>query len=241
MSCSDEDESSVKHRMQFSDSLKDLKNLRKQLYSAADYFEESYNRDNHKQFVVESSKDYVAKALVNTVDHLGCVADKLNKFLNQKANELSSINTKFSCMQQRLCAIQGLVQWRGMSHHLLEIENHRCNHKHSIIQGKSNVLYGSLISSLPVPDDVQPPKKENSFSKSERMKADPPLTRRIDASPNPQSFSFTKKEAISVCKSSNNFQHTKGRRSISPHRLAFNLISKKRSVSPNPSLNKGLQ
>lgn len=52
--------------------------------------------------VVDSSKDYVAKALVNTVDHLGSVADKLSKFLDQKADDYSATSSQFSCIEQVL-------------------------------------------------------------------------------------------------------------------------------------------
>lgn len=50
--------------------------------------------------MIDSSKDYVAKALVNTVDHLGSVADQLSKFLDEKANQFSATNIQFSCIQQ---------------------------------------------------------------------------------------------------------------------------------------------
>jgi hypothetical protein len=43
------DEISMQQSMLFSDSLKDLKNLRTQLYSAAEYFELSYTNDEQKQ------------------------------------------------------------------------------------------------------------------------------------------------------------------------------------------------
>ncbi|PHU28110.1 Protein ABIL3 [Capsicum chinense] len=68
------DEIFMQHSLQFSDSLKDLKNLRKQLYSAAEYFESSYGENEHKTLVMETLKDYVSKALVSSVDHLGSVA-----------------------------------------------------------------------------------------------------------------------------------------------------------------------
>ncbi|KAK6146477.1 hypothetical protein DH2020_020346 [Rehmannia glutinosa] len=96
------DEIFMHHTLHFQDSLKDLKNLRKQLYSAAEYFESSYDKeDGQQEFMIESSKDYVAKALVSTVDHLGSVADKLNKFLDEKTNEFSATNIRFSCIEQR--------------------------------------------------------------------------------------------------------------------------------------------
>ncbi|KAF9593567.1 hypothetical protein IFM89_024201 [Coptis chinensis] len=64
------DELSIQQSMLFSDSLKDLKHLRSQLYSAAEFFEDSYTKDNQKQAVVDTLKDYTVRALVNTVDHL---------------------------------------------------------------------------------------------------------------------------------------------------------------------------
>ncbi|KAL0409246.1 UNVERIFIED_CONTAM: protein ABIL3 [Sesamum radiatum] len=94
------DEIFMQNSLHFADSLKDLKNLRKQLYSAAEYFESSYGKNDHKQLVIESSKDYVAKALVSTVDHLGSAADKLNRFLDEKANEFSATKIRFSCVEQ---------------------------------------------------------------------------------------------------------------------------------------------
>ncbi|KZV40929.1 hypothetical protein F511_05174 [Dorcoceras hygrometricum] len=105
------DDISKQHICQFANSLKDFKNLREQLYSAAEYFESSYVKENHKHFLVEGSKDYVARALVHTVDHLGSVADKLNKFLDDKAKEFSDTSIRFSSIQQdylcsrRLCQI----------------------------------------------------------------------------------------------------------------------------------------
>jgi hypothetical protein len=43
------DEVSMQQSMLFSDGLQDLKNLRAQLYSAAEYFELSYTTDDKKQ------------------------------------------------------------------------------------------------------------------------------------------------------------------------------------------------
>ncbi|XP_075486021.1 protein ABIL3-like isoform X1 [Primulina tabacum] len=109
------DDISKQHSSQFASSLKDLKNLREQLYSAAEYFESSYVKENHKHFLVEGSKDYVARALVHTVDHFGSMADKLKKFLDEKANEFSDTNIRFSSIQQRLNTYQGFLDLRGLS------------------------------------------------------------------------------------------------------------------------------
>ncbi|EYU45257.1 hypothetical protein MIMGU_mgv1a012015mg [Erythranthe guttata] len=135
--CSNYNEIFMQHSMQFADSLKDLKNLREQLYSAAEYFESSYEKDDHQQFVIESSKDYVAKALVSTVDHLGSVADKLNKFVDEKANEFSTTNIRFSCIEQRLNTFRGFIDLRGVSQKsLIEAPKH---YKQYIIPGTSRI------------------------------------------------------------------------------------------------------
>ncbi|MED6176356.1 Protein abil3 [Stylosanthes scabra] len=93
----------------FDDSLKDLKNLRTQLYSAAEYFELSYNNDDQKQIVIETLKDYTIKALVNTVDHLGSVTFKVNDLLDDKVAQVSQANLRLSCIEQtRIVTKQGL-------------------------------------------------------------------------------------------------------------------------------------
>ncbi|KAL8535540.1 hypothetical protein ACS0TY_011241 [Phlomoides rotata] len=128
MGASNYDEILMHCSLQFAESLKDLKNVREQLYSAAEYFESSYEKSDHQQLVVESSKEYVTKALVSSVDHLGSVADKLNKFLDKKANEFSATNIRFSCLQQRLRTLQGS---RGVSQEWLIIEAPQHNKRYN--------------------------------------------------------------------------------------------------------------
>ncbi|KAK7317112.1 hypothetical protein RJT34_01079 [Clitoria ternatea] len=96
------DEVFMHQSLLFDDSLKDLKNLRAQLYSAAEYFELSYTNDDQKQIVVETLKDYAVKALVNTVDHLGSVTYKVNDLLDEKVVEVSVAELRVSCIEQVL-------------------------------------------------------------------------------------------------------------------------------------------
>ncbi|GAY39337.1 hypothetical protein CUMW_043570 [Citrus unshiu] len=97
---SNHDELFMQQSLIFSDTLKDLKNLRKQLCSAADFFEVSYMQQNQKQIVVETLKDYAIKALINTVDHLGSVAFKVNNLLDEKIGEVSETELQFTCLEQ---------------------------------------------------------------------------------------------------------------------------------------------
>jgi hypothetical protein len=55
-----------------------------------------------KRRVVENLKDYAIKALINTVDHLGSVAYKVDRFLDQKIDEVSGMELRFSCSEQVL-------------------------------------------------------------------------------------------------------------------------------------------
>lgn len=49
---------------------------------------------------MESLKDYVIKALVNTVDHMGSLAYKVNGFLDASICELSRTELRLSCIEQ---------------------------------------------------------------------------------------------------------------------------------------------
>ncbi|KAK9199530.1 hypothetical protein WN944_014721 [Citrus x changshan-huyou] len=71
----------------------DLKNLRTQLYSAAEYLELR---------VVETLKDHASKAVVNTVGHLGSVTCKVNDLLDAKVNEVSDAEHRISCMNSQI-------------------------------------------------------------------------------------------------------------------------------------------
>nr|GEV52109.1 hypothetical protein [Tanacetum cinerariifolium] len=116
------DEIVMHQSLLFSDSLKDLKNLRKQLYSAAEYFEVSYTNDDQKQMVVDTLKDYAIKAVVNTVDHLGAVSYKVNNIIEEKVDEVSGTEIWVSCIEQRLRTCQGYFDHQGISQQSLLIK-----------------------------------------------------------------------------------------------------------------------
>ncbi|KAL8095339.1 protein ABIL3-like [Apium graveolens] len=104
------DELFMQQHILYIDSLKDLKTTRKQLYSAAEYFESSYQKDDDKQLFMEVPEniDYATKALVSSVDHLGSVAFKVNSFLDDKVNEFSDAKVRFLNIEQRLGTCQGV-------------------------------------------------------------------------------------------------------------------------------------
>ncbi|XP_009420789.2 putative protein ABIL2 isoform X2 [Musa acuminata AAA Group] len=131
------DELSMDQSLLFSDSLKDLKNLRSQLYSAAEYFELSYATDDHKQFVVNTLREYAIKAVVNTVDHLGSVSFKVTGLLEAKVDEVSGAESRVSCIEQRIRACRELVDREGLSQQSLVIEAPRYHKRYIVPVGKS--------------------------------------------------------------------------------------------------------
>ncbi|KAF5731266.1 protein ABIL2 [Tripterygium wilfordii] len=131
------DEVSMQQSLLFADSLKDLKNLRTQLYSAAEYFELSYNNDDQKQMVVETLKDYAIKALVNTVDHLGSVTYKVNDLLDEKVDEVSGTELRVSCIEQRLRTCQEYIDHEGLSQQSLVINTPKYHKRYILPVGET--------------------------------------------------------------------------------------------------------
>ncbi|XP_010266575.1 PREDICTED: protein ABIL2 isoform X2 [Nelumbo nucifera] len=131
------DELSMQQSLLFSDSLKDLKNLRAQLYSAAEYFELSYTNDDQKQIVVETLKDYAIKALVNTVDHLGSMTYKVNGLLDEKVEEVSGTELRVSCIEQRLRSCQAYIDHQGLAQQSLVITTPKYHKRYILPVGET--------------------------------------------------------------------------------------------------------
>ncbi|KAK4365505.1 hypothetical protein RND71_016863 [Anisodus tanguticus] len=229
------DEIFMQHSLQFSDSLKDLKNLRKQLYSAAEYFESSYGENEHKTLVIETLKDYVSKALVSSVDHLGSVACKLNNFLDEKVDEFSTTKLQFSCMEQKLQTCQEIVDRSGLLQQSLIILTLKQHKRYMISAAETQPAVPkprqrNKEHNLCPQDDLQLPKNGDCFphhfqphpSKPKYMKRHSKISW-TDASPNPLNFSFTRIASTKEV----------GKRSVSPHKFGLKRSgSVNRSVSP---------
>ncbi|XP_058223557.1 protein ABIL3-like isoform X2 [Rhododendron vialii] len=177
------DELLMRQGLTLADNLKELKNLSTQLYSAAEHFELSYSREHRKQLVVETAKEYVTNAIVNTVDHLGSVAYKVTNFLDEKVDEFSGTELQFSCMEQRLQACQELRSRVGVSQHSLLTKTPTCHKRYIIpnVRAKraepDSSLFRKEHSSLQ-------PSSPGAFSFS-KIVSDKELVRRTDS---PQYF-----------------------------------------------------
>ncbi|KAK4277579.1 hypothetical protein QN277_015556 [Acacia crassicarpa] len=131
------DEVFMQQSLLFDDCLKDLKNLRTQLYSAAEYFELSYNNDDQKQIVVETLKDYAIKAIVNTVDHIGSVTYKVNDLLDEKIVEVSEAELRISCIRQRIKTCQDFMDHEGRTQQSLVIDTPKYHKRYILPAGET--------------------------------------------------------------------------------------------------------
>ncbi|GMI81257.1 hypothetical protein HRI_001795000 [Hibiscus trionum] len=89
------------HGFRFDKSLQELRDLRSQLHYAADYCETTFLNSKEKETVVENTKEYICKAVVTFVDHLGNVSANLNHSISQ-TDSFSEAELRINCLQQRL-------------------------------------------------------------------------------------------------------------------------------------------
>ncbi|CAO2177058.1 unnamed protein product [Urochloa humidicola] len=115
------EEMQMQETLIFSDTIKDLKTLRLQLYSAAEYFELAYMQGEGKQAVMSNLKEYAVKALVNTVDHLGSISFKVSSLIDQRFDEVADANLRVSCIQQRTQVSKACMDREGLSQQSLVI------------------------------------------------------------------------------------------------------------------------
>ncbi|XP_042481489.1 protein ABIL1-like isoform X2 [Macadamia integrifolia] len=126
------DEVSMERSKGFVKALQELKNLRPQLYSAAEYCEKSYLHSEQKQMVLDNLKDYAVRALVNAVDHLGTVAYKLDDIFEQQILDFTTLDLKLSCLNQKVLTCQIYTDKEGLKQQQL-LTFIRRHHKHYIL------------------------------------------------------------------------------------------------------------
>ncbi|WOL14682.1 hypothetical protein Cni_G23463 [Canna indica] len=134
------DEVSVESSKSFVKALQELKNLRPQLYSAAEYCEKSYLQSEQKQMVLDNLKDYAVRALVNAIDHLGTVAYKLTDLFEQQILDISTVERKLSYLKQQSHTCQaygnkeGLIQLQVTARTLRHHKHYTLPNSHSECQ-----------------------------------------------------------------------------------------------------------
>lgn len=100
--------------VRFDKSIRELKNLRSQLHFAADYCESTFLNAEEKKIVVDNTKEYICKAMVTVVDHLGTVSTNLNCRISN-ACEFSNTELRINCLKQRLVLCGEYVSKLGLT------------------------------------------------------------------------------------------------------------------------------
>ncbi|KAJ0986239.1 hypothetical protein J5N97_004595 [Dioscorea zingiberensis] len=131
------DDVSMERNKSFINALQELKSLRPQLYSAAEYCEKSYLHNEQKQIVLDNLKDYAVRALVNTVNHLGTVANKLTALFEQQRVDVLSFELNVSYLNQRILTCQIYTDSEGLKKQQRLATTTR-HHKHYILPNSSS-------------------------------------------------------------------------------------------------------
>ncbi|XP_010249691.1 PREDICTED: probable protein ABIL5 isoform X2 [Nelumbo nucifera] len=85
----------------FEKSMQELRDLRSQLHYAADYCEKAFLNAKQRKKVIENTKEYICKAVVTVVDHLGSISTNLECQIS-KNNEVPESELRIDCLKQRL-------------------------------------------------------------------------------------------------------------------------------------------
>ncbi|KAL5835958.1 hypothetical protein ACOSQ3_015519 [Xanthoceras sorbifolium] len=89
----------------FDKSLQELRDLRAQLHYAADYCESTFLNTKEKRSVVENTKEYICRALVTVVDHLGSVSAKLDHCVDD-TDAFADAEFRINSLKQRLLSCE---------------------------------------------------------------------------------------------------------------------------------------
>ncbi|XP_060209802.1 probable protein ABIL5 isoform X1 [Lycium barbarum] len=98
----------------FNSSLQELKDLCSQLHHAADYCEKTFQKAEEKRDVVENTKEYLCRAVVTVVDHLGSVSSKLECRIS-KIDTASETELRIDGLTQRLATCQQYSQMLALT------------------------------------------------------------------------------------------------------------------------------
>ncbi|KAI7733394.1 hypothetical protein M8C21_002010 [Ambrosia artemisiifolia] len=100
-------EAEPQNHSKFSKSLQELKDLCSQLHAAAGYCESNFLNSNNKHLVVESTKEYVCRAVVAVVDHLGNVSANLDQHISEaEIDTISQTEVRMDLLKQKLFICQ---------------------------------------------------------------------------------------------------------------------------------------
>lgn len=108
------------------------------MYSAAEYFESSHKKTGEdRSLMVGKLKDYIAVAIVNTIDHLGSVSFKLDDILKRRLDEITQANLSVLFIEQALRTCLHCVDRAGLSQQTLAIKTPKYHKRYILPVGQT--------------------------------------------------------------------------------------------------------
>ncbi|KAI3443781.1 hypothetical protein Pfo_000446 [Paulownia fortunei] len=87
------------------ESLQELRDLSSELYHAADYCKTAFLSSQDKRLTVETTKEYISRAVVAVVDHLGSISANL-EYCISKSNSVPETELRIDSLKQRIGTCQ---------------------------------------------------------------------------------------------------------------------------------------
>ncbi|KAJ8484000.1 hypothetical protein OPV22_016485 [Ensete ventricosum] len=151
----------------FHNALLELKDLRSQLYHAADYCETAFSKAEQKKMILEGTKSYICEAIVAVVDHLGNVSSKLEQSLLANT-AVGQTEQRIDCLKQRLLTCQQYAVSLELSSMQLSLKFPR-HHEHYVSPVTQHIEKSRDLSR---PGESEtPPKKDHMAAMAHSLKS----------------------------------------------------------------------
>ncbi|KAK4754966.1 hypothetical protein SAY87_008723 [Trapa incisa] len=120
--CKSSDVAETEELIRFNTSLLELREISSQIHYAADYCESTFqNNSEDRKPIVDNTKEYICRAVVTMVDHLGNVSCNLTSLLSQ-ASAFTDAELRINSLKQRIMSCEKLgsefalkkVRWRAV-------------------------------------------------------------------------------------------------------------------------------
>ncbi|GAB2219748.1 hypothetical protein Droror1_Dr00007385 [Drosera rotundifolia] len=109
----------------FYKSLQELRELRSQIHHAADHCKTSFLDAQDKKAVMDNTKEYICRAVVTIVDHLGSVSCILDRPIKE-SNNVSGIELRVTILEQKLRSHEHYNQNLALSKACWSVNVPRC-------------------------------------------------------------------------------------------------------------------
>lgn len=130
---------------QFQKSLKELRNFSSQLYHAADYCKTAFLSSPDKTRILETTKEYVSRAVVVVVDHLGTMSANLECCIS-KSNSVSETEHKIHSLKQRIGTCQNHSYKISLARFYWGADFSRYHCRYIWLPSKDSTVSGSVSS-----------------------------------------------------------------------------------------------